>query len=136
MKINKIDHIGVAVSNLTEVKETFTKLFDLNLHFEEEVKAQLVKTIGFDINGTNIEFLEPSNQDSVIQKYIDKRKNAVHHIAFQVDDLDTALSELKDKNVTLIDQNPRIGAEGKRIAFIHPKSTSGILIELSEKLND
>ena len=136
MKINKIDHIGIAVSNISELKKIFSNIFNLDIAFEETVKDQLVNTVGFDINGSNIEFLEPSDKDSVIQKFIDKRKNAVHHIALQVDDLDSTLEELKAKQITLIDQEPRIGAEGKRIAFIHPKSTGGILIELSEKLHD
>lgn len=133
MEINKIDHIGVAVSNLNDVKELFSQLFDLNVEFEEEVSEQKVSTFGYDINGTNLEFLEATSSESPISKFVEKRKNAVHHIALQVDDLDAALSELKEKKIRLIDEEARIGAEGKRIAFLHPKATAGILIELSEK---
>ena len=132
MKINKIDHIGIAVSNLDEIKAVYKEVFDLNPDFEEDVISQSVSTFGYDINGTNLEFLEAQSDSSPISKFIEKRKNAVHHIALQVDHLDEVLQELKLKGVELIDEKARIGAEGKRIAFIHPKSTSGILIELSE----
>ncbi len=133
MKINKIDHLGIAVSNLKEIRKVYEKLFNFTPHFEEEVKDQNVSTVGYNLNGTTIEFLEPTADTSPIQKFIDKRKNAMHHLALQVDDLDAALAELKASNVSLIDQEARIGAEGKRIAFVHPKSTGGILIELTEK---
>jgi methylmalonyl-CoA/ethylmalonyl-CoA epimerase len=132
MKLNKIDHIGIAVNNLDEVKSIYETVFEIEPLFVETVEDQKVKTLGYDINGTNIEFLESTDSESPVQRFIDKRGNAVHHIALQVDDLDTKLDALKQKGVRLIDEEPRIGAEGKRIAFIHPKSTGGILIELSE----
>lgn len=132
MKINKIDHIGIAVSNLDEIKTIFETIFKLESHFEERIEDQKIDTLGYDINGTNIEFLESTEDNSAIRRFIEKRGNAVHHLALQVDDLDSKLEELKKMNVQLIDEKARIGAEGKRIAFIHPKSTGGILIELSE----
>lgn len=136
MKITKIDHIGIAVSNLAEIRTLYADLFGLDEHFAEEVIDQKVTTVGFGIDGSNVEFLEPTADDSPISKFIEKRNNAVHHIALRVDDLDDALAELKAKGVRLIDEQPRIGAEQKRIAFIHPKSTGGILIELTEALPD
>ena len=132
MKLNKIDHIGIAVSDLSQIKSIYETIFNLTPHFEEVVTDQKVSTLGYDINGTNIEFLESTDKESPVQKFIEKRGNAVHHIALQVDNLDEKLSQLKEKGIRLIDESPRIGAEGKRIAFIHPKSTGGILIELSE----
>jgi methylmalonyl-CoA epimerase len=133
MKINKIDHIGIAVDDLKHIRSIYENIFHFKPHFEEDVVDQKVSTVGYDLAGTTVEFLQPTQADSPIQKFIDSRRNAMHHLALQVDDLDAALAELKAKNVQLIDQVPRIGAEGKRIAFVHPKSTGGILIELSEK---
>jgi methylmalonyl-CoA/ethylmalonyl-CoA epimerase len=132
MKILRIDHIGIAVQNLDTIKTVFENLFNLHEHFSEIVTNQKVSTVGYQLAESNIEFLEATSIDSPISKFIEKRGNAVHHIALTVENLDDALSELKEKNVLLIDEVPRIGAEGKRIAFIHPKSTCGILIELSE----
>lgn len=132
MKLNKIDHIGIAVSNLEDIRLVYESLFGIDPLFVETVEDQKVKTLGYDINGTNIEFLESTDSESPVQRFVEKRGNAVHHIALQVDDLDLKLEDLKNKGVRLIDEQPRIGAEGKRIAFIHPKSTGGILIELSE----
>lgn len=134
MKINKIDHVGIAVESLDVVRDVYENIFNFTPHFEEEVTEQKVATVGYDLAGVNIEFLEPTATDSPIQKFVDKRRNAVHHLALQVDDIDAALAELKEKNVQLIDECPRIGAEGKRIAFVHPKATGGILIELTEAL--
>lgn len=134
MKLNKIDHIGIAVPSLDDVKHIYETVLNVNKHFEEEVTEQSVDTVGYDINGTSIEFLAPTSKSSPIAKFLDKKGTGIHHIAYQVDDLDAALLELKEKNVRLVDEVPRIGAEGKRIAFIHPKSMGGILIELSEKL--
>ena len=133
MNLNKIDHIGIAVSSLDEVKEIYETVLNFKKHFVEVVEAQKVATVGYDINGTCIEFLAPTSDESPIAKFIAKKGHGIHHIAYQVDDLDKALAELKEKNVRLVDEVPRIGAEGKRIAFIHPKSMNGILIELSEK---
>ncbi|MCB0280120.1 MAG: methylmalonyl-CoA epimerase [Calditrichaeota bacterium] len=132
MKINKIDHIGVAVNNVAETKALLERLFQLKLEFSQLVADQKVNTVGFDIAGTNLELLEATDNDSPIHKFIEKRGQGIHHIALQVDDLDASLDELKQMNVQLIDQRPRIGAEDKRIAFIHPKATGGILVELSE----
>jgi methylmalonyl-CoA/ethylmalonyl-CoA epimerase len=133
MNFNKIDHVGIAVSNLNEIKEIYENTLGLERHFEERVDEQKVSTIGYELNGTNIEFLEPTAEDSPIAKYIAKKGHGIHHIAYQVDNLDETLEELKAKNVRLIDEKPRIGAEGKRIAFVHPKAMGGILVELSEK---
>ena len=104
----------------------------MKLEFSQLVADQKVNTVGFDIAGTNLELLEATDNDSPIHKFIEKRGQGIHHIALQVDDLDASLDELKQMNVQLIDQRPRIGAEDKRIAFIHPKATGGILVELSE----
>jgi len=133
MKLNKIDHIGIAVPSLDEVKSIYETVFKLERHFEEAVEEQGVDTVGYELDGTNIEFLAPLNENSPIAKFIAKKGTGIHHIAYQVDNLEETLAELKEKNVRLVDEVPRIGAEGKRIAFIHPKSMGGVLIELSEK---
>jgi methylmalonyl-CoA epimerase len=134
MKINKIDHIGIAVDDLGAIRDIYENVFNFDAHFVEDVKEQKVSTVGYNLAGVNIEFLEPMSDSSPIKKFVDKRRNAMHHLALQVDDLDAALAELKSNGVVLIDETPRIGAEGKRIAFVHPKSTGGILIEMTEKL--
>jgi len=132
--LNKIDHIGVAVQSIEKVKHLFKTLFNLNPEFEEIVTDQKVKVIGFKIGDSNLEFLEPLDETSPISKYLEKRGEGLHHIALNVNDIENILEQFKLHHLQLIDEKPRTGAEGKKIAFVHPKSFNGILLEISQDL--
>lgn len=130
--LNKIDHIGIAVPDLDAVIRTFRTGFEMEPAFEEEIPDQNVRVAGFHVGDSTIEYLEPVNPESPIAKFLEKKGSGIHHMAFRVTDLQTSLRQLKEKGFRLIDESPREGAEGKKIAFVHPKSTDGILIELCE----
>ncbi|MGH1364152.1 MAG: methylmalonyl-CoA epimerase [Calditrichia bacterium] len=131
--LNKIDHVGVAVHSLDAVKEMYKNVFGLDPVFEEEVEEQKVRVVGFRVGESNIEYLEPTSPESPIAKYLDKRGEGMHHIAYGVDDVQSVLDNMKENGIRLIDESPRIGAEGKLIAFAHPKSLNGMLVELSQE---
>ena len=134
MKVKKISHIGIAIGNLEEQLSFYKDVLGLEFTGTEEVVDQKVKVAFFNVGETRIELLEPTSEDSPVQKYLDKNdgKPKVHHIAYEVDDVQKALDEAKEKGVRLIDEKPRRGAGGAQIAFLHPKSTAGILTELCE----
>lgn len=136
MDISHIEHIGIAVKNLDESIKKYEELFNIKCYAIEEVKDQKVKTAFFKIGQTKIELLEGTDPDSAISKFIEKRGEGVQHIAFAVKNIENVLEDLKNKNVQLIDEKPRKGAEGLHIAFLHPKSTGGVLVELCENKND
>ena len=127
--LKKIDHVGVAVKSVQAVKEMYKTLFGLDPVFEETVAEQKVHVVGFRIGESNIEFLEPTAPDSPIAKYLEKRGEGLHHIALAVNDIAAVLGNMKQQG---LDETPRVGAEGKKIAFVHPKSLNGMLVELSE----
>jgi methylmalonyl-CoA epimerase len=127
-----IDHIGIAVKNLGSVMATLEEAFGIQPSFEENVSDQMVRVAGFNIGNSVIEYIEPTATDSPLSKFLDKRGNGLHHIAFRVADIDNTLDRLKSKGFQLIDDKAKNGAGGKRIAFLHPKSFNGILIELCE----
>ena len=133
MKIKHIDHIGIAVKSIEEGKRFFADILGLKLEKTEVIEEQKVKTGFFPIADSELELLESTQPDGPVAKFIEARGQGVQHIAFRVENLDEALAELKEKGVRLIDQEPRKGAGGARIAFIHPKETSGVLVELCEK---
>ena len=133
MKPTHIEHIGIAVKSLEEAIPYYEKVLGLKCYAIEEVKDQKVKTAFFMVGQTKIELLEPTSDDSTIAAFIEKRGTGVHHIAFAVNDLEHVLEETAQKEIRLIDQHPRKGAEGLNIAFLHPKSTGGVLTELCEK---
>jgi len=133
MKIDKIDHIGIAVKKIEGPARFHTDVFALKVSEPIDVPSQKVRIAFMEIGEVKLELLEPLGEDSPIFKFIQKRGEGLHHICFQVEDIDQALEELKNKNVKLIDQNPRMGATSKRIAFLHPDSVYGVLIELKEK---
>jgi len=136
MKILGIEHIGIAVNNL-ETDAPFWELLLKNWEpSSEEVKEQKVITKIFDTGRGKIELLEATSSESPIAKFIDKRGKGIHHICLQVDDIQLAIEELIEAGVDLIDKTPRVGAEGYLIAFIHPRSTGGVLVELAEKSVD
>ena len=128
----KIDHIGIAVNSLAEVKRLYKSVFNIDPHFQETVADQKVNVIGIKAGESNLEFLEAISSDSPIAKFIGKRGEGLHHIALSVQNIDQVLENMRKNGLELIDQKSRIGAEGKRIAFVHPKSMNGILLELSE----
>ena len=129
----KVDHIGIAVSDLAESLKVYTDLLGMKLHGTETVEEQKVKTAFLPLGDTEIELLESTAPDGPIGKFIEARGQGIQHIAFRVDDIEAALAELKAKGVRLIDEKPRYGAGGAKIAFIHPKATGGVLIELCQR---
>ncbi|MEJ5305027.1 MAG: methylmalonyl-CoA epimerase [Ignavibacteria bacterium] len=131
--VKKIEHIGIAVRNLERAIPLFEKLLETNCYKIEEVEDQKVRTAFLKVGETKIELLEATSSDSPIAKFIEKRGEGIHHIAFEVDDLQNKLNELKELNFSLIDEKPRIGAEDFLIAFIHPKSVNGVLTEFCQK---
>jgi methylmalonyl-CoA/ethylmalonyl-CoA epimerase len=133
MKIKHIDHIGIAVRSIDEGRKFFTDVLGLTFEKTEVIEEQKVKTGFFPITDSELELLESTSPDGPVAKFIEARGEGVQHIAFRVEDIDEALKELKEKGVRLIDQEPRKGAGGARIAFIHPKETYGVLVELCEK---
>jgi methylmalonyl-CoA epimerase len=130
--IKHISHIGIAVSNLEEGIAFYEKL-GLTLEAIEEVPSQKVKVAFFPCGDTRIEVLAPTDPESPIAKFIEKKGEGIQHIAFAVDELPAALKEMEDKDIRLIDKEPRPGAHGADIAFLHPKSTNGVLIELCKE---
>lgn len=133
MKILHIDHIGVAVKSNQESKAFWSGILGLPFEGEETVEEQKVKTAFLPVDKSEVELLESTAEDGPVAKFIEKKGQGVHHVAFRVDDIEAALAELKEKGVALIDQSPRIGAGGAKIAFIHPKATGGVLVELCER---
>ncbi len=126
--IQKINHIGIAVKNLDEAVK-FYESIGLTLESIEEIPSQKVKVAFFKIGCSRIELLMPTSEDSPIAKSIEKKGEGIHHLAFSVDDIHQSLTDAKTANIQLIDQEPRPGAHGSEIAFLHPKSTLGTLIE-------
>lgn len=129
MKLNKIEHIGIAVKSIEEAKNFWENVLGLKCYGIEEVADQKVKTAFFMIGETKIELLEATSDDSPIAKFIEKKGEGIHHIAFSTDSATEALKEAESKGIQLIDKESRKGAEGLNIGFLHPKSTMGILIE-------
>ncbi|MBP7095939.1 MAG: methylmalonyl-CoA epimerase [Spirochaetia bacterium] len=129
----KVDHIGIAVANLEETLKIYTDLLGLELAGTETVEEQKVKTAFLPVGDTEVELLESTAPDGPIAKHIEARGAGVQHIAFRVDDLEKTLAELKAKGVRLIDEKPRYGAGGAKIAFLHPKATNGVLVELCQR---
>ena len=131
--LDKLDHIGIAVNSIEEIKSFFQQVFNLSPVFEEIVPEQKVKVVGFLIGDSKLEFLEPTSTDSPVAKFLDKKGQGIHHLAVEVKNIDQILKRMKSKHIQLIDEEAKIGVAGKKIAFIHPKSTFGVLLELTEK---
>ncbi|MEA3443209.1 MAG: methylmalonyl-CoA epimerase [Bacteroidota bacterium] len=130
MKPTHIEHIGIAVKNLKESIKYYEEVMGLTCYAIEEVKDQKVKTAFFQIGQTKIELLQSTDPEGPIGKFIDKKGEGIHHMAFAVDNVNQALKEVENKGVRLIDKSSRKGAEGLNIGFLHPKSTGGVLTEL------
>lgn len=135
MKPTHIEHLGIAVKSLDESIPFWEKLLGTPCYSIEEVADQKVRTAFFKIGQTKIELLEPTSEESTIAKFIEKKGEGVHHLAFAVEGLENALTEVEADGIQLIDKAPRAGAEGLSIAFLHPKSTHGVLTELCEDKN-
>jgi methylmalonyl-CoA/ethylmalonyl-CoA epimerase len=133
MKPTHIEHIGIAVKSLEDSIRYYESVLGLKCYAIEEVKDQRVKTAFFLVGQTKIELLESTDPEGPIGKFIEKKGEGIHHVAFAVEDVSGALSEVEKKGVQLIDKSPRRGAEGLHIAFLHPKSTHGVLTELCSK---
>ena len=131
--VHKVDHIGVAVSNLEEALKIYTDVLGLKLHGTEVVEEQKVRVAFMPVGDTEIELLESTDAEGPIAKYIEKRGEGIQHVAFRVDDIEEALEQMRQQGVRLIDEKPRYGAGGARIAFLHPKATGGVLVELCER---
>lgn len=130
--IRKIDHVGIAVKNLDEAIKVWESL-GLKVEEIEEVEEQKVRTAIFHVGESRIELLEGTSEDSPISKFIAKRGEGIHHIALGVDDIEEHLKKLEEQGFRLIDREPREGAGGAKIAFVHPKSVNGVLLELCKR---
>lgn len=135
MKPSHIEHIGIAVLNLENSIRFYERVFGLRCYNVEEVRDQKVRTAFFMVGQTKIELLESTDPEGPIGKFIEKKGEGIHHIAFAVDNIAEQLKHAEKEGVRLLDSNPRRGAEGLDIAFLHPKSTAGVLIEICEDKN-
>ena len=135
MKILGIEHIGVAVSDLDQASSFWGNVLKILHTHTEDVRSEQVSTKIYDTNKGKIELLSPLSTNSLIEKFINKKGPGIHHVCLEVDDINAAIIELKKKKIILINDKPKIGAEGFKIVFIHPKSTGGVLVELAEKLS-
>jgi len=131
--VTKIDHIGIAVKNLEETLKFYEDVLGIKCVSQEVVEEQKVKVAFLPVGDTEVELLESTSEDGPIARFIEKKGEGIQHIAFKVDNIEEAIKELEEKGVRMIDEQPRYGAGGARIAFLHPKSTSGVLIEISQR---
>ncbi|MEE9348749.1 MAG: methylmalonyl-CoA epimerase [Flavobacteriaceae bacterium] len=132
--MQKIEHIGIAVKNLEESNALFAKLFNKKHYKTEEVKSEGVKTSFFKVGPNKIELLEATNPESPIAKFLAKKGEGVHHIAFAVTDIVKEIKRLKQEGFVVLNEKPKKGADNKLVAFLHPKSSNGVLIELCQEI--
>lgn len=131
--MKKIEHIGIAVKNLNAANETFKKLFGEAHYKVETVDSEQVSTSFFKVGESKIELLEAQSQESAIAKYLNKHREGIHHIAFAVENIEAEISRLKKEGFSFISDQPKKGADNKLVAFIHPKSANGLLVELCQE---
>ncbi len=134
--MNKIEHIGIAVKNLEESNTLFAKLFGQPHYKVEEVKSEGVNTSFFKVGENKIELLEATKDDSPIAKFLEKKGEGIHHIAFDVDDIEAEICRLKEEGFIVLNEKPKQGADNKLVAFLHPKSSNGVLIELCQEIKE
>lgn len=132
--IMKLDHIGIAVRSIDEALEFYSSSLGLQSRGRETVEDQAVQVAMLAVGDSQLELLEPTNGDSPVGRFIAKRGEGIHHICLEVENLEAVLAQLRASNIRLIDESPRCGAEGRKIAFLHPSSGHGVLIELVEKI--
>ena len=130
----KIEHLGIAVKNIEQSNELFSKLFNKAPYKLEKVESEGVSTSFFMMGESKIELLEATNPDSAIAKFIEKKGEGIHHIAFEVEDIYSEMERLKKEGFTLLNEQPKKGADNKLICFLHPKSSNGVLIELCQEI--
>ena len=129
-----IDHIGIAVKNLAESESLFSSLLNIKPYKREQIESESVITSFFKTGETKIELLESTNENSAISKFLEKKGEGIHHIAFEVKDIKSEIQRLVNEGFTLINDQPKIGADNKLVCFLHPKSTKGVLIELVQSI--
>ncbi|UKM65484.1 methylmalonyl-CoA epimerase [Flavobacteriaceae bacterium GSB9] len=132
--MNKIEHIGIAVKSLKDSNDLFSKLFGQRCYKTEEVDTEGVNTSFFKVGDNKIELLEATENDSPIAKFIEKKGEGIHHIAFAVDDIKVEIERLQKEGFVVLNDTPRRGADNKMVAFLHPKTTNGVLIELCQDI--
>lgn len=131
----KLEHIGIAVEDINKSNDLFSQLFNQDPYKQEAVESEGVLTSFFRTGESKIELLAATNEDSPIAKFIAKRGEGIHHLAFEVENIDSEISRLQNAGYQLINDSPKSGADNKRIAFLHPKSTNGVLIELCQEID-
>ena len=129
----KLDHIGIAVSDMEESLKFYTEMLGMKLHGTETVDEQKVKVAFLPVGDSEVELLESTEADGPVAKFIESKGQGIQHLAFRVDDIEKALAFCREKGIRLIDEKPRYGAGGAKIAFLHPKATNGVLIELCQR---
>jgi len=132
--MKKIEHLGIAVKNLEEANKTYAKLFNQEPYKLETVESEGVSTSFFKVGENKIELLEATNPDSAIAKYIAKKGEGIHHVAFDVDDIYAEMERLKNEGFVILNEEPKKGADNKLVCFVHPKSANGVLIELCQDI--
>ncbi|MBU0551573.1 methylmalonyl-CoA epimerase [Myxococcota bacterium] len=132
-RFKKIDHIGIAVPDLSQAMAMYEALLGAPATHTEEVASQKVRVAFFEVGESHLELLEPTAEDSPIAGFLAQRRGGIHHLCVEVEDIEATLRAYKAAGVKLIDEAPRPGAHGKRVAFVHPKSTGGVLLELSQR---
>ncbi|MDJ0522744.1 MAG: methylmalonyl-CoA epimerase [Planctomycetota bacterium] len=130
--LGPVDHIGIAVADLEEGKRLYGEVFGLNLVFEEEVPTEKVQVAAYDGGGLRLELLCSTDPDGPIGRFVAKRGSGIHHVCYRVDDVASVLAHLKAQGIRTLDEEPRPGAGGCQVAFIHPKSAGGVLVEISQ----
>jgi methylmalonyl-CoA/ethylmalonyl-CoA epimerase len=134
--LTNVEHIGIAVKNISASNELFSKLLNISPYKAENIESEGVNTSFFKINATKIELLEATNPESAIAKFIEKKGEGIHHIAFEVSDILAEMKRLENEGFVLLNQQPKLGADNKLVCFLHPKGTNGVLIELCQEISD
>ncbi|MFY8129331.1 MAG: methylmalonyl-CoA epimerase [Chitinophagaceae bacterium] len=132
--MNKVEHIGIAVSDFSKSIPLFEKLLNTKCYKQEKVESEQVNTAFFKTGETKIELLESQSADGVISKFIDKKGEGIHHIAFDVEDIEAEMIRLQNEGFTLLNETPKKGADNKLVCFLHPKGTNGVLVELCQEI--
>ncbi len=134
--LTNIEHIGIAVRDLAQANALYTRLLNVPPYKQETVESEGVTTSFFRVNQTKLELLEATNPDSAIARFLEKRGEGVHHIAIEVDDIQTEMERLRNEGFILLNKQPKPGADNKLVCFVHPKTTNGVLIELCQEIRN
>jgi methylmalonyl-CoA/ethylmalonyl-CoA epimerase len=134
--MKKIEHLGIAVKDLGRANQLYAKLLGQAPYKSEDVESEHVSTSFFEIGESKIELLEGTDPSSAISKYIEKRGEGIHHVAFEVDDIRSEMTRLKELGFVLLNEEPKVGADNKLVCFIHPKSSNGVLLELCQEIKN